>query len=1010
MSRLMFRQGLSGLMVLCFLALMGPAFGQIGDTARDVEQELELAYVQALQEEGLLDYADSVMDELRRRFPGIGARIKVLELQGILSRGRFDEARERINAEPDQDSTETWAMRMALADAYYAFGRFSEADAVFSSFFQRFPDGPDEAINEFYRDAAYRYAQMLLYINRLRPALAAYQRVFKADLSTDEQRQVKAEMGELLLRLASAAEPGSSRRQEYMKQARAAADDLLWIQDIWFGKGIVFLAHLRLMDGDVAGAQELVRDYMPQLREIDQAIREQSRELGHDLSRISPMAECRFLLGVMLHDEAKRLLGEVEYDRDYVLSLLVGDRDRRTGRRQGGALQHLVNVFIRFADTAWAPEAGERAEEIEEMLADKFGATVTKQVTPEQWERVRRNMYSEARLLFSQNQFQPAIERYLAVLNQFPDVAEAVPALGELARSYVEEDQLLEAEAVVGYLAERFARHPELISPAGDELVRLGEFFGDRNMHDRRVAVYDQFFRLYERHPLAPSLMFSFGERYYREENYEVAEEYFAKVASTYTNLPIHYNALSRQASVYAATERRQQEVRVLQDYIRRLSRRERPGREFLNAHFRLAQAIRALALPLVRNEESEEEIVRGNRLMSQAVTVLERLTGILEDEDHPYMSGVSDRERYQELLRNAIFARAFCLMLMNHPPDQVSEFNRRAIESFDDYVRRFPDSSQAPVALSQVGTLWTIEGESSRAETALRRLRDEYPDSAEARNALFMLGRNLMELGLRAEAVSQFRQMFAESDRLAPGELLSAGRDLLEAGEYELALESFNLVLDRDEVEDRVRGPALRGRARALHGLERFVDALKDTETILKDFPRTTLALEANLLQSRVASQAGMNEPDADRRGRLFYQASEAMKRVARYREEPAELLRVDLDVGRILARQARAEAKFASGQDRQDRVRRFAGQAVAAFLQITLNADPGNKDIAPVLQDAYHEIIPLLIKLEDWRHAFDDARTYLELFPRGRYTSDVQAWRDQARVELMSRGELDD
>lgn len=70
--------------------------------------------------------------------------------------------------------------------------------------------------------------------------------------------------------------------------------------------------------------------------------------------------------------------------------------------------------------------AGERSEIIRKLIKDRFHAEL-RTVTPEQMVKVRQMQFAGARLLFSQNQFKEAAEKYLLVLSSFPSPRRRLP-------------------------------------------------------------------------------------------------------------------------------------------------------------------------------------------------------------------------------------------------------------------------------------------------------------------------------------------------------------------------------------------------------------------------------------------------------------------------------------------------------------------------------------------------------------------------------------------------------
>ena len=88
------------------------------------------------------------------------------------------------------------ALTLAMADSYYAFGKYVEADKLYLDFFKKV-DKPSPALVSFYRDSAYKYAQMLLSLGKDKEGLEAYRRLFKVPLEENVERNVRADMAEL---------------------------------------------------------------------------------------------------------------------------------------------------------------------------------------------------------------------------------------------------------------------------------------------------------------------------------------------------------------------------------------------------------------------------------------------------------------------------------------------------------------------------------------------------------------------------------------------------------------------------------------------------------------------------------------------------------------------------------------------------------------------------------------------------------------------------------------------
>ena len=966
----------------------------------------ELRYVDGLQKLYLMEMADLVMADLERSYPETKARLAVRRIRGELGTGQFETVQKRVAAMPDQDSAETWAMKLALADAYYAYGKYPEAKGLYETFFKRFEKETPAALQTFYNESAYKYAQMLLYLKEDRGALEAYRRVLQGKLEQHIERQCRAEMADIALRVAM--EIGDAKEKEkLLKDVESWADKLLWIQDIWFGKAIVIKAHVAMLRGKPNEAKKLVDDYMPTLQTIHQALVDLEAERGEPLTRVSPMAECRYLLAVMLQEEAGRLMQQPGYDKEAVLSMLIGTRGG-DGKRQGdGAYQHFINVFFKYPESAWAAEAGERAEQVRLIITEVFGGNIAVAIKPADMERVRGIQFRDARMLFSQGQIKNARESLLRVLNQFPDVPEAVPALGDLVRCYVqeiEEDPASElyADTVAGHLAERFSQNRETRGSAGDELVRLAEYWLETTGRaDKRAAVYDLFFAGYPDHPVAPNYMLSFGERHYKEQDYPAALSYFRQVADTYTNAAVAFAALNRIATIHEETGDITNQLAAIDAYAARLAARDKPGQELMNARYRQASAYKDFGTGLLKGSTNAADRALGNQWIGRAAVAYNQLAEILKDPGHPYQANDAERKANAALHEAALYNMAYCLSQINQPAENLSAIRQRAIDAYEGLVGAFPKSPLAPTALIQVGSLWTMMRDAGKAEATLSRLLKGYPDSPEARSALPLMAENLMKLGMREEAVARYRAMFGETGgKYGDLDLLRAAQALTEAGEYDLAQQGLERVLGHTK-ETSILVPARLAQGNLLLKRGQHVAAVDALKAFIKEYAGFALMLDANELLSQAASKAGEREQDDLKRKLLFNDAIEAQKAVRQRRTNQFDMARSDIEVGRIMARKARAEVAF----NKPAAAEESRGKALISYQAFIDSTDPANLALAPLVETAYFESTPLLLEHRKWLMAAENGETYLQVFPRGRYVGEMRSWLNQARIELGSK-----
>ena len=992
------------------------AFAQQEDPEAARERELQegLRYVKGLQQYLFADIADLVLKELTVKFPEAKAKLAVLELEGELARGKFDEVKARIAREPNQNSPETWAMKLALADSYYAFGKYPEAKGIYEGFFKQYEKEVPEALGAFYNDSAYKYAQMLLNLKERENALKMYKMLLgqKKKLPEHVERQCLAEMAEIALSLADD-EKDKTKQAALCKDVNGWADKLLWKQDLWFGKAIVLKAHALMINHKAEDAKKLVNDYMGTLTAIHQALVEQEAETGEPLTRVSPMAECRYLLAVMLQNEADRIMAEDGFSvnnpekREEVLSLFLGSKN--AGKRKGdGAYNHFLNVYMQYPESNWAADAGERAEAVRTILVDTFGGKVESPVTPEQTARVRQIQFRDARALFAQGQIDNARDRLIQVLNSFPDCAEAIPALGDLARCYMQgiqdnPDAELYTDTVIGHLAERFCSGSDTMQPAGDELIRLAENWLEYGRADKRLQVYDLFFRLYPAHSSCPIYLASFGEKAYKDQDYASALNYFQITANNYTNSPRAFDALNRIVTIYEETKDLTNTIIAANNYVKRLESVGRVTQELMMARFRVAKAQKDYGVDLLRSGTTNEaEIARGVKAVSVAASGFDKLAETLKTP--PATSQVNDEEkkRNKALREAAMYGKAFCLSQVPGDPERVAKIRALAIQTYESLVNDFPESGSAPNALIQIGSLYAMDKKLDKSEEALTRLRKDYPDSEQAKSALPMLADNLMKLGMREEAISRYRDMFSASGaKYSDADIFRASRALLDSKEYELSRQGLDRVMANAADNPVLMAQARYAECELLVATKDYAAAVDKLNAFIKDYPNYTLMIDAKLLYCTAASEAGRVEKDKARRKELFDTAIEAMKDVKKRRTSAVDKANADIEIGRIMTRKAKAEKEFGD----EERANDFRGQALISYQGFIDSVDKANAQLLPIVEIAYFESIPLLIESGDWDIVDENADSYLSTFPHGKYRTDFTAWKNQAKIELGNK-----
>lgn len=944
----------------------------------------EIQYANILKGWGMPDLSLVVLGRIKD--PAAKVKIKVLELENLIYVGKWEEVRARIAAVPDQAGQEALALKLALADGYYAWGKYDEAQKLYDEFLSKFPDGPPDALKEFFLNSAYKYAQMLILMGNKLGAVSTYEKLVLTKPEKAVERQIKGEMAELMVTLLEQPDAKIPDRDAFRKKLDKVVGDLFWLQDLWFAKAIVLRAHLQIMDGQIDKAMQIIDDYRPQLEEMDQILKDEEEKTGQPMTKLSPMAECRYLLGTVLKAEADKIIA-AGGNKEKVKELLVGRKIKREKLeyRTDGALQHFIKVFIQYPNTPWAPDAGNEAKNLQTLLETDFGAKIDIDVGPEQWAKVEKAQFTEARSLFNQNQFEPAIKAYVKVLNLFPESETGVSALAELARCFVEMKDDIMFDVTSHYIAERFGRNRRYFTKAGDEVLKLAGFMDQLKLPEKHDDLMTVYFSKCPGHPAVPVMIMKRADKKLEAKDYEGAASDYQLVEDNYADSIVYESALNKRSICLFELDRKIEGIKTLTKFIGMLEKKPTPDTALLSSKFRLAQMYRKL----------------DKKYIPTAFKYYKEVVDLMEDKANPAHETLNKDETNRELYEAAIFYQGVCYVSLDQPPQNVKAYRLQAIKFFDDLVGRYPKSKFGPQCLLQVGTLYTVLENSDKAGEYLKRLEKEYPDSEEAANSKFLYANALMDMGKTKEAGKVFAEMFKGDGKYSEKQILAAGVALLDQKRYEIALQAFEKL--RNSKDEGMAQRVLIGLGECYYETGSRDKAVEILEEMLKKFPNTGHTPLAATIMSKAYGDLAMDESDSSKRFKLFNEAVKSEKTVRKYQTAEDDQKLSDLRVGRILKKKAAAEEKFGDAE----KAREYKGKAAASLQTIIMFTDAKNTVLSKVIEDAYAESIPLLLDLEMWREAFDSCEKYVADFPQGKYVVEVRSWRNKANVRLATMGD---
>jgi tetratricopeptide (TPR) repeat protein len=505
----------------------------------------------------------------------------------------------------------------------------------------------------------------------------------------------------------------------------------------------------------------------------------------------------------------------------------------------------------------------------------------------------------------------------------------------------------------------------------------------------------------------------SFGEKEFKTQNYPGAMAYYSRIVKEYADSAYYIDALNRISQIYKEQNSATNEISSLEFLIGELNKTDNPGHNLPVAQFRLAEAQRSYGSALMKsastNETAEAMQQEGALYLTKAAVGFSGVAKLLSNPG-AYQKNAKEKELNEQMLEMATFTKGVALAQLQYPEDKLETYRKLAIQSFEAYLKEFPENKYSANAQLQIGTLYTVmigaaKDDAAKAEykkssqEAFETLSKKYPHSEEAKNSVPMLAAALMDMGLRGEAVAKYREMFTVDGRYTTGQYMKAAEALLESKEYSMALQGFSKVLD-DAKDISTKASASVGKAKALIGQKKFAEARTILAGFVKDekLSKMKLSVEANLLLAEAASEEGKTEADDDLRKDLFNQAVDSLRLVEGYRTNETDKVEIRLETGNMLVRKMDAEKNLGLTEQMVE----SRGKAIVAYMSLIDRIDPGNADLAPYLEKAYFAFIPMLLEHKAFEQAIEDCQIYLKLFPEGRYKTDVQNWKNQAEIEL--------
>ena len=1022
---------------LCAASAFAQDAGEEAQVKVDPALAGEIAYVEALIDAGLPDFAEPVIAETKKKWPESEAAFFAIEIRGMLLLGKFDEANAKIASLPDRKSAKYWAARLEVANNFFSRGQREKCTGIYEEFFKN-NQKPTKELAGFMRTARWQWGQILVGFKRYKEAADNYALLAKTiDPNASEQDasircNVMCEAAELYLRVASSA--SGKDRAPLLAAAGKMIDKLLWQQNfpVFFGRAIAMKAHQELLAGSVSRAQQTIDDYMEQLSDIHKQIEEVDPDGREGLLKQSPMPQCRYMLAEMLWNEAQAEFKKPNRDDERIKSLLFGERGKNGKRSGAGAYNHAINVFVKYPQSAWASQAGDLADAMSAFVEATYKTKIKTNISKADKERVRAMQFKGAFDKLGEKDFQGAIDGCFAALADYPEGRLSVQAVENIANAYLQlvfrekdakkkESLRLDADAVEGYLSERFGGHPDklVMTEAGDATLRLAEkekSFGEMARSD---ALYEAFLANYRRHINAAPIAVTKAVALEKEKKFPDAARLYGLVARYYTNSTYYATALNRLAMCEEATGDRAAAIATMSKYVEA----EKDALRSMQARMNLAMLYQKDGLEMLENaktnatpEAADMQLAKGSAQIIRGIKQFRDFSAAaaakLADPGVP----AGEKEKYGALREGAMYLAGDCWGRLSKPEKNLEMFRRRCVEGLEEYVRQYPKGKYAKSAYGKLGVVYTMLNDVEKCKDALGRLRKEFPDSEEAKKAMPKLAKNLIEYAgtladeakresLKGEATQIYSEMIRnESGDYQAIDFLRAGESLIDARAWALADEAFDKAIAKAGTNHMTTVAHARiGKAKSLFAQKNYSEARESLDLFMADekMSKSLIATNACDLIIKVAMQQGSEERDATLRMNHYGAALGAIKKLRNYwskeplwkQDRAVFLMPADVKIAQI-------EVATALGQEEEAaKARGVAAANLQSFLQVRAPGPDNPVDKMSVeelanLDEAYSKLLPLLVKMgrSQAGRALKLGRQYLDSFPYGASRAEVQ------------------
>ncbi|MDF3129612.1 tetratricopeptide repeat protein [Kiritimatiellaeota bacterium B1221] len=805
---------------LCCLMTLGALSAQAQEEAageQAVRQkdpfDYEAEFIGSLLDQGLFEYASLAVEEARSAFPSLSDRIQVVEVGTLLRQGKTAEVETILEGKKLATDMKGQAMLLQLAMTYDAMGNNDSAMERYQQFLKlnenKTIEDPD--VLRYFASAAMRLSVILKDEGKFEEAAKVLDLVIKT--SDDNYLKRKFQLMAAQNRLDQALTQSGKAKTTSIAASEKYANELLWGgNDNYFYMAMGMKAWLEFLQDKPEDAVATLNQSKKRAIAVEKSLEESAAPKSE-----YPRAIMRYVEGMIQWDLAKKALqnGDVE-------------GSKKLAKKSAG---NLYNTFLRYEGNEYADRGGLAFEDLKVWVKENFGTDLTQKDPPQRvLELMFKRQLDLAAKLYREEEVDSAEEKLLEGLETYPNTKYTLSALDTLSKIWISKNLDWELMALTSQVAARFPDDEN----GSRIMLRVGKKMADDENLEGFEFVLRDFGRTFPSHPSAPGMLFKVGSAAADRGNQGTAMEVYNEILELYPESNYAIRVLQLRAEEALKSDNYEEAIKAFVQ----VRDRSRDPLQSAYAKLRIADSKLSSKDPELEKEALPELIdLRAE---------LEAPGSVFGDD--------KNKKQTQEFLQNVRY-RIGQLLLRQASREKSDELRVQAATELNTYLSEYPDTPQAPDVMYNLGRLYLQQGEFDQATRTFEALASKYSESEAGKDALYSLVKAALEEDQVDVAQAAVQKMVAQPEAYEIEKIYKVAQLMLENERWEEARDSYQLVLasDRTKDNDAMRQRALNGMGNAAMGAGDLDQAAEAFQTLITDYPTSSLVMEAGVSLSEL-------------------------------------------------------------------------------------------------------------------------------------------------------------